>query len=195
MNGIPHGFVASRKPCQNGTRFAHPYNVSSKCPSPPTFSIVIWRFCIIFLQRKILSLRYEAKPPPIHVCKWSPIVNAVDVKCDASNCWIGLSGLPLHLWILDVLFVIGETCGGVIKIFQATKIFSNLTKERVLVRTSCPANIPKVIHIRERGGHHYLWVLVLDELGLNRATCWPIYSPLTASYRFQSPNLLETMRG
>ena len=47
--------------------------------------------------------------------KWNPKVSCFRKDCHASEVWVKVLGLPLHLWSHEVLKKIGDSCGVSIK--------------------------------------------------------------------------------
>ena len=44
--------------------------------------------------------------------RWNPDSGCVKRKNQLDRVWVRIAGLPLHLWICDVLRMIGDGCGG-----------------------------------------------------------------------------------
>ena len=47
--------------------------------------------------------------------KWGLKVECLKVGRVMKDCWVRVVGLPLHLWRLEILRKIGESCGGFVR--------------------------------------------------------------------------------
>ena len=57
---------------------------------------------------------------------WSPDSSCVKRKNQLSERWVGIVGLPLHLWTCDVLRMIGDGCGGYLATDKETTLRTNV---------------------------------------------------------------------
>ena len=79
---------------------------------------------------------------------WRPNFSCVDNKENVRGAWIKVVGLHLHLWRLEVLKKIGDTCGGFLAIDKETTLRVNVSWARILVKIGGTSR-PSVIHILE----------------------------------------------
>ena len=67
---------------------------------------------------------------------WSPSIDCEGRKEQASEVWIRVVGLPLHLWSEDILKELGDKCGGFVVMDKATIHRKDLRWARILVKNS-----------------------------------------------------------
>lgn len=62
----------------------------------------------------------------MHLEWWSPEEGCMREKDSEKAVWIKLAGLPLHLWMRDILKRLGDACGGLLEIDPETLWQTNL---------------------------------------------------------------------
>lgn len=67
--------------------------------------------------------------------RWHPEVGCFSNGAFASEVWVRVVGLPLHLWNREVFKLIGDGCGGFIAVDNKTDSMAELQWARMLVKT------------------------------------------------------------
>ena len=68
---------------------------------------------------------------------WSPSIGCEGREKQESEVWIRVVGLPLHLWLEEILKELGDKCGGFVGMDNATIHRKDLRWARILVKNSC----------------------------------------------------------
>lgn len=80
---------------------------------------------------------------------------------------MGLSGLRFHLWQAEIFKVIGGSCGGLLKISEATTNLVDIEKVRIKVSAQSRVDIPRVIYLCEGDIQYHIWVFTLKDAEQN----------------------------
>ena len=65
---------------------------------------------------------------------WTPSTGCTGGKGQELEAWIRVVGLPLHLWIGEILKKVGDSCVGFVALDEETTLKKDLKWERILVK-------------------------------------------------------------
>ena len=83
--------------------------------------------------------------------RWHPEVGCFSNGAFASEVWVRVVGLPLHLWNREVFKLIGDGCGGFITVDNKTESMAELQWARLLVK-SVGRDTPSSVQIADEMG-------------------------------------------
>ncbi|RVW96961.1 hypothetical protein CK203_032292 [Vitis vinifera] len=83
--------------------------------------------------------------------RWHPEVGCFSNGAFASEVWVRVVGLPLHLWNREVFKLIGDGCGGFIAVDNKTESMTELQWARMLVK-SASRDTPSSVQIVDEMG-------------------------------------------
>ena len=66
--------------------------------------------------------------------RWTPSTGCTGRKGQELEAWIRVVGLPLHLWIGEILKKVGDSYGGFVALDEETSLRTNLLWVRILVK-------------------------------------------------------------
>ena len=70
----------------------------------------------------------------LHLEWWTPSTGCRGRKGQDLEAWIRVVGLPLHLWIGEILKKVGDSCGGFVALDKETALRTDLLWARILVK-------------------------------------------------------------
>ena len=70
----------------------------------------------------------------MHLEWWNPSVGCATRKNQSEEVWIGVVGLPLHLWTREILKKLGDCCGGFLAMDKGTTLKTDLLWTRILLK-------------------------------------------------------------
>ena len=66
--------------------------------------------------------------------KWNMYMHWEFTQIEARDSWIGVEGLPLNLWNMEIFKMIGEACGGLLEVASETNNISFLKYAKLKVK-------------------------------------------------------------
>ncbi|KAF8407213.1 hypothetical protein HHK36_006340 [Tetracentron sinense] len=112
----------------------------------------------------------------IRAIRWWPKVNVLLEDQLSSTFWLGLRGLPFHLWRRETFASIGKVYGGLMEVPPSMVNRSYLGEARIKIKQAQLAENARVIHVPDRGTSFLVKISVLED-------DW-----------FEPPNLVELER-
>ena len=70
----------------------------------------------------------------MHLEWWTPSIGCMGSKGQDQEAWIRVVGLPLHLWIGEILKKVGDSCGGFVAMDKGTSLRTDLLWARIQVK-------------------------------------------------------------
>ena len=70
----------------------------------------------------------------MHLEWWTPSTGCKGRKGQETEVWIRVVGLPLHLWIGEILKKVGGSCGYFVALEEETALKTDLHWARILVK-------------------------------------------------------------
>ncbi|KAF8402424.1 hypothetical protein HHK36_013380 [Tetracentron sinense] len=95
--------------------------------------------------------------------RWRPDSNALPENFFRKDYWLGISGLPLHLWNTYIFRKIGEGCGSFLEIDEGTSSLTDLREARIRVKAGSRDSIPRRLNLSVQGVVLNLGVEVIEE--------------------------------
>ena len=70
----------------------------------------------------------------MHLEWWTPSTGCMGSKSQDQEAWIRVVGLPLHLWIGEILKKVGDSCGVFVAMDKGTALRTDLLWARIRVK-------------------------------------------------------------
>ena len=83
----------------------------------------------------------------VHFQRWSPENQFRNMKTACTNSWIGIEGLPINYWNIQVFKEIGQKCGGLMDVARCTFDFTFLSFAINRLRGKKDGFIPEYMEI------------------------------------------------
>ncbi|KAM1270198.1 hypothetical protein ACFX2I_002296 [Malus domestica] len=87
--------------------------------------------------------------PEVKLAGWWESLNTNQRLAVSYGGWVALEGLPPHLWTNKFFQDIGEACGGLADIDQATSGFGFLLEAKIKLKTNITGFIPEVVEVAD----------------------------------------------
>lgn len=87
----------------------------------------------------------------VYFQRWKPDSQFKNLKTVCTNSWIGIEGLPINCWNVQVFKDIGQRCGGLLDIARCTLDLSFLSFASILLRGNKGGFIPEFMEIDWQG--------------------------------------------
>ena len=83
---------------------------------------------VLSIGKRIFKGKY------LHLERWSHDIGCTKNSEQIDKAWVRDVGLPVHLWSIELLKRIGESCGGFIAVDETTRFMTKLSWARMLVK-------------------------------------------------------------